>query len=127
MTLHSDVDSIINLYIKYQTRSLFKIQALSSLILMRVHEYNSLVGSLPLVLAGSAPQEQGQCGNSIKVTGATCGRARRRGEGFSKYRHLQEKHRDTIMKCLNIHNPSISAALMSASHVKLTLAYGTSH
>lgn len=48
---------------------------------------------LPLVLAGFASEEVGQCGDSIKVTGVSCGRTRQRGEGFSKDSHLQERQK----------------------------------
>lgn len=54
------------------------------------------VFSLPLVLAGSAPEELGQCGNSVEVTGVIWGRVRQWGEGLSEERHLQEKQRHLI-------------------------------
>lgn len=57
---------------------------------------NDLVFPLPLVLAGSAPEDLGQCGNSVEVTGVTWGWVRQRGEGLSEERHLQERWRHLI-------------------------------
>ena len=69
----------------------------------------------PLVLAGFAPEELGQCGNGAEVTGVTRGRSRQRGEGFCKDSRLQETHGDRIKTWndsiqLIRHHPSLRKA-----------------